>query len=67
MRQYCQVYVKLRLQQRIKKVPKALALDTDKSILSRFENDTICIDYRGKLQICQLKTRTVQNKWRRSS
>lgn len=67
LRQYCQVYVKLRLQQKIKKVPKALALDTDKSILSRFEIETICIDYRGKLQICQLKTRTVQNKWRRSS
>ena len=37
MRQYCQVYVKLRLQQRIKKVPKAFALDTNKSILSQFE------------------------------
>jgi len=46
LRQYCQVYVKLRLQQRIKKVPKALALDTDKSILSRFEIETICKDYK---------------------
>ena len=67
MRQYCQVYVKLRLQQKTKKVPKALALDTDKTILSLFKIETICIDYRGKLQICQLKTRTVQNKWHRSS
>ena len=35
-----QIYVKQLTLQKIKKVPKAFALDTDKSILSQFEMDT---------------------------
>ena len=43
MRQYAQYMLSCRLQQKIKKVPKAFALDTDKSILSQFEIETIVL------------------------
>jgi len=54
LRQYCQVYVKLHLQQKTKKVPKALALDTDKSILTQFENETNYTHYNKSNIFCQM-------------
>ena len=57
MRQYAQYMLSCRLQQKIKKVPKAFALDTDKSILSQFEIETICFNYIYFPQICQKEFR----------